>query len=103
MSYTTVEIHIPEAMKPYITENNAEDELQRNALLLYPYVLQKKISNGRAAEILGISKLDLQKNVLQKKSRILTICHRMILIVTIGHSLENQRQPFPATVRQPLR
>ena len=36
MSYTTVEIHIPEAMKPYITENNAEDELQRNALLLYP-------------------------------------------------------------------
>lgn len=59
MSYTTVEIHIPEAMKPYITENNAEDELQRNALLLYPYVLQKKISNGRAAEILGISKLDL--------------------------------------------
>ena len=60
MSYTTVEIHIPEAMKPYITENNAEDELQRNALLLYPYVLQKKIStNGRAAEILGISQLDL--------------------------------------------
>ena len=44
MSYTTVEIHIPEAMKPYVTENNAEDELQRNALLLYPYVLQKKIS-----------------------------------------------------------
>lgn len=38
---------------------NAEDELQRNALLLYPYVLQKKISNGRAAEILEISKLDL--------------------------------------------
>lgn len=50
-----IEIHIPEAMKPYVIEN----ELQRNALLLYPYVLQKKISNGRAAEILGISKLDL--------------------------------------------
>ena len=48
MSYTTVEIHIPEAMKPYITENNAEDELQRNALLLYPYVLQKKISIRKA-------------------------------------------------------
>ena len=59
MLYTTIEIHIPEAMKPYVTEKNAEDELQRNALLLYPYVLQKKISNGRAAEILGISKLDL--------------------------------------------
>ena len=52
MLYTTIEIHIPEAMKPYVTEKNAEDEL-------YPYVLQKKISNGRAAEILGISKLDL--------------------------------------------
>lgn len=54
-----IEIHIQEAMKQYVTEKNAEDELQRNALLLYPYVLQKKISNGRAAEILGISKLDL--------------------------------------------
>lgn len=42
MLYTTIEIHIPEAMKPYVTEKNAEDELQRNALLLYPYVLQKK-------------------------------------------------------------
>ena len=51
MLYTTIEIHIPEAMKPYVTEKNAEDELQRNALLLYPYVLQKKISNGRAAEL----------------------------------------------------
>lgn len=29
MLYTTIEIHIPEAMKPYVTEKNAEDELQK--------------------------------------------------------------------------
>ena len=38
MLYTTIEIHIPEAMKPYVTEKNAEDELQRNALLLYIFI-----------------------------------------------------------------
>ena len=42
MLYTTIEIHIPEAMKPYVTEKNAEDELQRNALLLYPYVYRRR-------------------------------------------------------------
>jgi hypothetical protein len=31
----------------------------RNALLLYPYILNRKISHGKAAEILGIHKLEL--------------------------------------------
>ncbi|GFI30750.1 hypothetical protein IMSAGC013_02143 [Lachnospiraceae bacterium] len=34
-------------------------ELERNALLLYPYILKQTISHGRAAEILGIRKNDL--------------------------------------------
>ena len=59
MSYTTVEIQVPEAMKPYIVNQNGDAVLQRNALLLYPYVRDKQISHGRAAEILGIHKLDL--------------------------------------------
>lgn len=59
MSYTTVEIQVPEAMKPYIANQNAGAVLQRNALMLYPYVRNKQISHGRAAEILGIHKLEL--------------------------------------------
>lgn len=57
--YTSIEIRIPEAMKPYVAEKNVEEELQRNALLLYPRILSKKISHGKVAEILGISKSDL--------------------------------------------
>ena len=34
-------------------------ELIRNALLLYPYILNQTISHGHAAEILGIRKSDL--------------------------------------------
>lgn len=41
----------------YVTDSN--DELKRNALLLYPYIHNNIISHGRAAEILGIKKLDL--------------------------------------------
>ena len=43
-------------MKPYIDSTN---KLRQNAILLYPYILDKTISHGRAAEILGMSKLDL--------------------------------------------
>ena len=49
---TTVQIQIPEAMKPYVTNETADAALQRNALLLYPYILKRKISHGKAAEIL---------------------------------------------------
>ena len=59
MTYKTVEIQIPEAMEPYIVNESKDVALQRNALLLYPYILNRKISHGRAAEILGIHKLDL--------------------------------------------
>lgn len=57
--YTTVEIRIPEAMKPFMIKDDSQDVLLRNALLLYPYILNKKISHGKAAEILGIRKLEL--------------------------------------------
>lgn len=46
-------------MSKYLTPVNAETELVRNALLLYPYILNQTISHGNAAEILGIRKSEL--------------------------------------------
>ena len=59
MAYTTVEIKVPEEMKPYIIKDDSKEVLLRNALLLYPFILNRKISHGKAAEILGIRKLEL--------------------------------------------
>lgn len=46
-------------MAKYLVTLNPEAELTRNALLLYPYILNQTISHGRAAEILGIRKSEL--------------------------------------------
>lgn len=46
-------------MSKYLVTINPEAELTRNALLLYPYILDQTISHGRAAEILGIRKSEL--------------------------------------------
>lgn len=59
MEMTTLEINIPKEMKSLITAVDEEEAIKRNALLLYPYIQNETISHGRAAEILGISKMDL--------------------------------------------
>lgn len=59
MELTNVELRIPEQMKQYIQVKDADKELLRNALLLYPFIKDYTISHGKAAEILGINKLDL--------------------------------------------
>ena len=46
-------------MHKYLEELSPESELRRNALLLYPYILNQSIYHGRAAEILGIGKSEL--------------------------------------------
>ena len=46
-------------MSKYLVTVIPETELTRNALLLYPYILNQTISHGRAAEILGIRKSEL--------------------------------------------
>ncbi|MCI8684057.1 MAG: hypothetical protein HFH50_13985 [Lachnospiraceae bacterium] len=46
-------------MEVYLKPSAQVTELERNALLLYPYILKQTISHGRAAEILGIRKNDL--------------------------------------------
>jgi len=55
----SVTINVPVGMSKYLTSLNTETEVMRNALLLYPYILNQTISHGRAAEILGIRKAEL--------------------------------------------
>lgn len=55
----SVTIKVPREMAKYLTAVDPETELSRNALLLYPYILNQTISHGRAAEILGIRKSEL--------------------------------------------
>lgn len=54
-----VTITVPVGMSKYLNPVNAETELTRNALLLYPYILNQTISHGGSAEILGIRKSEL--------------------------------------------
>lgn len=55
----SVTIKVPVGMSKYLVTMNPETELTRNALLLYPHILNQTISHGRAAEILGIRKSEL--------------------------------------------
>ncbi len=59
MTFTDVSIKVPEKMAIYLHPKNKQAELERNALLLYPYIRDNVISHGKAAEILGIPKYDL--------------------------------------------
>lgn len=59
MALVDVNIKVPVEMAVYLEPSSQSTELERNALLLYPYILRQTISHGRAAEILGIHKNDL--------------------------------------------
>lgn len=59
MTFTDVSIKVPEKMAIYLHPKNKQAELERNALLLYPYIRDNIISHGKAAETLGIPKYDL--------------------------------------------
>lgn len=54
-----VDMEMPEEMVSYVMQSSKEEQLKRNAMILYPYVHDGIISHGRAAEILGIFKMDL--------------------------------------------
>ena len=56
MTTETISFEIPVGIRQYISDNSP---VIRNALLIYPAVMNEKISRGRAAELLGISKYDL--------------------------------------------
>lgn len=59
MSLVDVNIKVPMEMEAHLKPSSQVTELERNALLLYPYILKQTISHGHAAEILGIRKNDL--------------------------------------------
>lgn len=59
MALVDVNIKVPVEMAVYLEPSEKVTELERNAMLLYPYILKQVISHGRAAEILGIRKNDL--------------------------------------------
>lgn len=59
MAMQSVSITIPDTMVEYTTVQNENEELMRNAMILFPYIQNETISHGKAAQILGINKLDL--------------------------------------------
>lgn len=59
MALVDVNIKVPPEIAIYLKPSSQVIELERNALLLYPYILKQAISHGRAAEILGIQKNEL--------------------------------------------
>lgn len=52
-----VEIEIPDPLLPYVNRNDFR--AKQTALLLYPYIANGDISNGKATELLGMSKTEL--------------------------------------------
>lgn len=54
-----ISMEIPDEMATFAVPAGREEQLQRNAMILYPYIRNGSISHGRAAEILGIFKMDL--------------------------------------------
>lgn len=59
MNTVTIQMQIPEKLQMYIAENDSKEQIKQYAMILYPYVQNRTISYGKAAEILEIPKLDL--------------------------------------------
>ena len=55
----TVSIKIPNKMIEYNIGQDESEELIRNAMILFPYIQKQIISHGKAAQILGIHKMNL--------------------------------------------
>lgn len=59
MTMKQIKINVPEAVVPYANVEGDRAVLLRNAMLLYPHIKNDTISHGRAAEMLGIPKMEL--------------------------------------------
>ena len=57
MVMTNIEIKVPETIRQYVLDETTEEV--RNAILLYPSIANDTISHGKAAELLGLSKMEL--------------------------------------------
>lgn len=61
MNLVNVNVKVPEGMVTYIEPQSSGMELLRNALMLYPYIVNGTISHEKAAEILGVFKYELNE------------------------------------------
>ncbi|MDE7206560.1 MAG: UPF0175 family protein [Lachnospiraceae bacterium] len=59
MDFVEHKLKVPSELTLFLAKSDKKTELQRNALLLYPYIHNQTVSHGRAAEILGMNKCDL--------------------------------------------
>ncbi len=59
MTMTEVSISVPHMMAEYTVSDDEKTNLTRNAMILFPYIQNDTISHGKAAQILGIHKMDL--------------------------------------------
>ena len=59
MEMVSIKISVPKGMAALVDELDPEMEFERNAMMLYPFIQNVTISYGRAAELLGVNKLDL--------------------------------------------
>ncbi|MDE7477526.1 MAG: UPF0175 family protein [Lachnospiraceae bacterium] len=59
MDLKEYKLKIPSELIFLLSESDEKIEMQRNALLLYPYIHNQTISYGRAAEILEMNKYEL--------------------------------------------
>ena len=57
MSMVSMEIRLPASAKEYVLDDTTEE--MRKALLLYPSIANNTISHGKAAELLGMNKMNL--------------------------------------------
>ncbi|MBQ4452711.1 MAG: UPF0175 family protein [Clostridia bacterium] len=59
METTLVPMNVPKGMLQFLDDSEQDRSVERYAMMLYPYIKDMTISHGRAAEILGMNKLDL--------------------------------------------
>lgn len=59
MTMQAVSIKIPDTIAEYTVVEDEKELLTRNAMILFPYIKKEVISHGKAAELLGIPKIDL--------------------------------------------
>lgn len=55
----TVNMELPDEMIRFAMPKDKEEQFKRNAMMLYPYIQNGTISYGKAAEILGVFKMNL--------------------------------------------
>lgn len=59
MVMADVNISVPKSIVQYTMVEDKNMQLLRNAMLVFPYIQNDTISYGKAAELLGMNKLDL--------------------------------------------